>query len=29
MKHVNRNKIKDVRALSESRMTYNQLKKLF
>lgn len=29
MKHVNRNKIKDIRALSESKMTYNQLKKLF
>ena len=29
MKHVNRNKIKDVRALSENRMTYSQLKRLF
>lgn len=29
MKHVNRNKIKAVRALSEGKMTYSQLKKLF
>lgn len=29
MKHVNRNKIKDVRALYEGKITYSQLKKLF